>query len=173
MRTREEIETELQRLFTHGVRGPNAAWQIVHRIFDEVRDYGAEEQRRKDVEGQKPVAWLIEDKSKGVPGKAFTEDRAVTCKGDADYFVRFNFSAQPLFAHSANVAALEAEIAELKEAERLARADAEANKARVSVLLDHLKRAEYASRKDSLTPIERLESVQAILRVALSREVQS
>lgn len=50
VRSREEIETELQRLLTHGVRGPNAAWQVVHRIFDEVRAYGAEEQHRKIAE---------------------------------------------------------------------------------------------------------------------------
>lgn len=40
----------------------------------------------------------------------------------------------PLFTRPANVAALEARIAELTEAEQLARADAEASKARVKVL---------------------------------------
>lgn len=50
VRPREEIESELQRLFTHGIRGPNAVWPVVHRIFDEVLAYGAEEQRRKDAD---------------------------------------------------------------------------------------------------------------------------
>lgn len=38
MRSREEIETELQRHLTKGVRGPNAAWAIVHKFYDEVRN---------------------------------------------------------------------------------------------------------------------------------------
>jgi len=49
-RTREEVEIELHRHLTHGVRGPNAAWEVVHRIFDEVRAYGEEDQHRKNAE---------------------------------------------------------------------------------------------------------------------------
>jgi len=54
----------LRRLLTHGVRGPNAAMQVVHRIFDEVRAFGASEeqsvsraeQRRKDEEKRELIS---------------------------------------------------------------------------------------------------------------------
>ncbi|WP_122050384.1 hypothetical protein [Asaia bogorensis] len=54
-RSREEIEMEMGRLLTHGVRGPNAAMQVVHRIFEEVREFGAAEQRHRDEGEVKPV----------------------------------------------------------------------------------------------------------------------
>ncbi|MBS0994727.1 hypothetical protein [Gluconobacter cerinus] len=128
VRTREEIETELQRLFTHGIRGPNAAWQVVHRIFDEVRAYGAEEQRRKDGERQEPVVWIKQSElNYNWPSEAGVWR---SCQ-----LREFTI---PLYTHPANVTALEARIAELTEAEQLARADAEASKARVEKLREAL-----------------------------------
>ncbi|BCZ75869.1 hypothetical protein [Acetobacter phage phiAX1] len=124
VRTREEIETELQRLFTHGVRGPNAAWQIVHRIFDEVRAYGAEEQRRKDGE----IAGYLSPELASVLRRKFP-GAAVTLSAHKTH-TRY----VPVYYGPANVAALEARIASLEEAEQLARADAKASKARVTVL---------------------------------------
>lgn len=54
IRTQEEIETELHQLLMRGVRESDAAWSIVFRIFDEVKEYGAEEQRWLDTEGAEP-----------------------------------------------------------------------------------------------------------------------
>lgn len=42
-RSREEIETELQRILVKGVRGPEAAWAAATRLYDEIRDKAVEE----------------------------------------------------------------------------------------------------------------------------------
>ncbi|GBQ85277.1 hypothetical protein AA14337_3030 [Acetobacter malorum DSM 14337] len=42
-RSREEIETELQRTLVKGVRGPEAAWAAATRLYDEIRDKAVEE----------------------------------------------------------------------------------------------------------------------------------
>lgn len=42
-RSREEIETELQKAFTRGAIGPNAGWALAHVLYDEIRDKAVED----------------------------------------------------------------------------------------------------------------------------------
>lgn len=116
VRTREEIETELQRLFTHGVRGPNAAWQVVHRIFDEVRAYGAAEQRRKDAATSDEA--LEEMTVERDNAEEFIRKFAERVLGHSvEWSSSYGFGAA--FVDVADrVDALEAEIADLKKALR-------------------------------------------------------
>ncbi|GBR03254.1 hypothetical protein [Gluconobacter cerinus] len=98
-----------------------------HIVLAEAR--GAEEQRRKDAEGDRPVAWQVRDMRGGAwPWKQCSES------AHEEYKKHSTVETRELFSRPANVAALEARIAELTEAEQLARADAEASKARYAIL---------------------------------------
>ncbi|MFT8366253.1 MAG: hypothetical protein ABF812_09880 [Gluconobacter cerinus] len=93
-----------------------------HIVQAEAR--GPEEQRRKDG-GQTTIVF-----QRYIPGHGWDDidERRVAV------FKRRGFETRNLYTRTANVPALEARIAELVEAEQLARADAEASKARVAVL---------------------------------------
>ncbi|GFE97725.1 hypothetical protein [Gluconobacter sp. Gdi] len=101
-------------------------YALAERHILEAEARGAEEQRRKDGEGQKPVAWHYydEEDDDGRGGWRYSSSKLSSRYEDV----------HPLYDRPANVTALEARIAELKEAEQLARADAEVSKARVEVL---------------------------------------
>ncbi|MFT9299072.1 MAG: hypothetical protein ABF542_13295 [Gluconobacter sp.] len=93
-----------------------------HIVQAEAR--GAEEQRRKDAEGHgRPVyQWRLTPDDNWVTAVDATELEQVRNGYPAS-------ETRTLFTRPANVAALEALVASLKEAEQLARADAEASKA--------------------------------------------
>lgn len=69
IRTREEIEMEMARLLTHGVRGPNTAMQDVHRLFDEVREFGAAEFRDRVEMYRNRTASMLRDMSETIDAK--------------------------------------------------------------------------------------------------------
>lgn len=89
--------------------------------------YVAAEQRRKDAAGRDPVIYEYQD-SVGQWVRSESQEHA------ENWAKILGTNYQALYTNPANVAALEVEIASLKEAEQLARADAEASKARVTVL---------------------------------------
>lgn len=94
--------------------------------WQEAEARGAEEQRWKDGEARDtPSAYVRPDDFYNDEG----DERCGLWSGD-----QIGKYTLPLYTRPANIAALEAEIASLKEAEQLARADAEASKARVEVL---------------------------------------
>ncbi|MBS1101745.1 hypothetical protein JK202_01720 [Gluconobacter sp. Dm-62] len=88
---------------------------------------GAAEQRRKDVEGQEPAGYVPADTPNFF---AISEAKHASTALHRKPFP----NDVPVYYRPANVAALEAEFAALKEAEQLARADAEASKAREETL---------------------------------------
>lgn len=115
VRTRDEQVSEIHEATAKQVcsRRPDYPREVYRAYLNaqlaqaEVR--GAEEQRRKDAEGQVPIAWLIEDPLKGRPGCAHLIDRASTNRAYAENMETLNFDVSPLYTHPANVAALEAE----------------------------------------------------------------
>lgn len=118
MRTREEQIKALTRRMRWDAKRDAEAY------IEEAEARGAAEQRRKDAEGQEPVAWGdFAFMKKGQPFTAYLKPPHADPK--------FNL---PLYTRPANIVALESRIAELKEAEQHARADAEASKARVKML---------------------------------------
>ena len=127
VRTREygeakslKIQREL-RLSSHDLP---ALARHARQCFEE----GAEEQRRKDAEGQ----WVIFQRF--IPGHGWAD----IDENRSRVFRNRGYEIRCLYTRPANVAALEADIASLKEAEQLARADAEASKARLEKLRDQL-----------------------------------
>ncbi|GBR06332.1 hypothetical protein GCM10007207_19980 [Asaia siamensis] len=60
---------EMARLFTHGVRGPNAATQVVHRIFDEVRAFGHSEAALAFAYRNEEA--MARDAEKGIKGEPY------------------------------------------------------------------------------------------------------
>ena len=84
---------------------------------------GAEEQRQKDAEGQKPVGFLVTEHE---TGRVNFLKHPVSPEDMSEY----ELTAEAVYTRPVNVTALEARIAELTEAEQLARADAKASKAR-------------------------------------------
>ncbi|GAN91001.1 hypothetical protein Gbfr_022_045 [Gluconobacter frateurii M-2] len=125
---------------------------------------------RKDAEGQAPVAWHYYDEEDG-------DGRGGWRYSSSKLSSRYE-DVHPLYDRPANVDALEARIAELVEAEQLARADAEASKARVKVLEGALRNVcsaiEQADPKVlcctlwMTTPVP--ETVVDYIRAALARE---
>lgn len=91
------------------------AGEYAQEVIEKAEARGAAEEQAKAAE-QNPVAWLIQDKSKGAPNRAHTPDHAVTDKSHADRAARFDFNVFPLYTHPANVPALEEEIGKLRTA---------------------------------------------------------
>ena len=125
---------------------------------------GAEEQRRKDGAGQEPRTCNHCGGTGEEPGAYYLDGSPYSCSvcdGSGVIYLR-----------PANVAALEAEIASLKEAEQLARADAEASKARVRKLESYLRRIDYWSHEErGSTDEQRVACVRNLIsRAALTRE---
>ncbi|MFT9221950.1 MAG: hypothetical protein ABF493_10390 [Gluconobacter oxydans] len=171
-------------------------WDAKHEATSyilEAEARGAEEQRRKDAEGQEnPVAWAhrnhIEDAAYSPRNKPFvvsTEDIYGPETGVALYTRPANVIT------GIDIDTVIREISELPDrtspddqpelmvvtADELRQilsdaqpANVAALEARVKALVEALKKADYAARKDSLIDAERLESVRSIIRAALTRE---
>ena len=114
-RSREEIETELQKLMVHGLRGPNAAWPVVHRLFDEVRAYGAAEERAKGADEQDPVGYRHVLNNGVDPGDSVVLSETKDCPwGILNEFNSAKHTFSPLYGRPASALALEARVKELE-----------------------------------------------------------
>ncbi|KXU99265.1 hypothetical protein AD929_15850 [Gluconobacter potus] len=113
VRTRDEQIGDIANDWIATGMGRNIAYEWASEVVHEAEARGAEEQRRKDAEGQVPIAWLIEDPLKGRPGCAHLIDRASTNRAYAENMETLNFDVSPLYTHPANVAALVARVKEL------------------------------------------------------------
>lgn len=106
VRTRDQVIqllTDLKDGFTHTATVPEIYDEIRDQVLAEAR--GAEEQRRKDAEGQEPVMWQkqhIDGTWSWTTCHAFHEANGTPTRG--------------LYTHPANVAALEARVQELEKA---------------------------------------------------------
>ena len=145
VRTRDEqIEALTSQFGEEGTFSYIDDWDAATRHILEAEARGAAEQRRKDAEGQKPIVWAHRNHIEDVPYASRNKPFVVSTEDIYSPDV-----SVPLYTHPANVAALEAMVKELEGV---------------------LGKIEYASRKDSLSETERLESVRAIARTALKRE---
>ena len=116
-RSREEIETELQKLMVHGLRGPNAAWPVVHRLFDEVRAYGAAEERAKGADEQDPVGYLHVLNNGFDPADSVVLSATKDCPwGILDECNSAKHTFSPVYDRPASAVALEARVKELEDA---------------------------------------------------------
>ncbi|OAJ67735.1 hypothetical protein [Gluconobacter cerinus] len=184
VRTRDEQVEALAKRLRVGFKNGIVSRSMADGYIKEAEARGAEEQRRKDAEGQEPVAWRYEIKRMGYwvsrevgYGPRVWEWYWDGEKPDITHPDYRNVS--PLYDRPANVAALEAEIASLKEAEQLARADGEASKAREEGLVTALKAADqfitngvefgFIRMPDIDTPDSAL-ATPGIIRAALTRE---
>ena len=130
-----------------------------HIVKAEAR--GAEEQRRKDAEGQEPVAW-----------QRFSPHAKQWLDVGEDYLDHYRGMGQAircLYTAPTHVARLVSRIAELTEAEQLARADAEASKAREEKLKKALRHVTWTASEYGLGKIGH-ESAVNRARAALTRE---
>ncbi|MEW9274384.1 hypothetical protein [Gluconobacter oxydans] len=106
VRTRDQVIqllTDLKDGFTHTATVPEIYDEIRDQVLAEAR--GAEEQRRKDAEGQEPVMWQkqhIDGTWSWTTCHAFHEANGTPTRG--------------LYTRPANVAALEARVQELEKA---------------------------------------------------------
>ena len=158
------------------------AWQALaeseaQRIRDitEAEDRGAEEQRRKDAEGQRPVAWQVRD----MRGGAWTWKKCSE-RAHEEYKKHSTIETRELFCRPANVAALEARVKELEAEAAGARTTLGACDKRIVELRDAISGISQYCEDTLDCPVdgdvnmawhrEGIEEIQKRARAALTRE---
>jgi len=111
-RTRNEQQTALIAIIEVGdMVDPFKRMEAAKLHILEAEARGAAEQRRKDAEGQKPVAWCLVTSDQQIINGIHVEK----CHAEDWKHRRASDTLTPLYTHPANVAVMEARIAELEE----------------------------------------------------------
>ncbi|KXV12591.1 FAD-binding protein [Gluconobacter oxydans] len=111
VRSREEQISALWDALAEGKSHPNSDIysNAAAAHVDEAEARGAAQQRRKDGEGQEPVAWIDASELPERGNNMGTSEASLSPR-------KTHYETTPLYTHPANVAALEGRIAELEGA---------------------------------------------------------